>query len=165
MRRLVVCLLLGFVATAAYAAKPDDTIDHPSCKACGMDRTLFIYSRMLIEYDDGKVVPTCSLHCAALNLAGSLSHSPTAIKVADYEDHELIDAQSAVWVIGGDHPGVMSIRGKWAFSDRAKAERFIAQTGGSLATFVDAVKATYADMYQDTLTFREKRKGSPTNKP
>ena len=47
---------------------------------------------------------------------------------------------------------------KWAFENQADAEQFIKQSGGDLASFEDALKAAYEDMYQDTKMIREKRK-------
>lgn len=165
MRHLVLCLLLSVATVVVSAAEQADIAVDPSCKTCGMDRAMFARSRMLTEYDDGKTMATCSLHCAALDLAGSLSHAPVAIRVADYDSHLLIDAQNAVWVVGGNLPGVMSARGKWAFSSRAQAEKFVAEHGGTIEIFANAVNAAYEDMYRDTLMLREKRKIQTKSKP
>ena len=62
------------------------------------------------------------------------------------------------WVIGGEKPGVMSKRAKWAFEKEADARDFIKTNGGILATFDDAIKAAYEDMYADTKMIRERRK-------
>ena len=63
-----------------------------------------------------------------------------------------------MWVIGGNKMGVMTKRAKWAFADETAAQSFIAQNGGNLAGFEEAIKATFEDMYQDTKMIREKRK-------
>jgi len=115
-----------------------------------MDRGKFAHSRMLIEYDDGTLVPTCSLHCVAVDLANNLDRSPRTIKVADYNNFALIDAETASWVVGGNRPGVMSARGKWAFATHTQAEKFMAENGGDSVTFESAIKEAYADMYKDT---------------
>ena len=60
-------------------------------------------------------------------------------------------------MIGGSKPGVMTKRAKWAFADKPAAEAFIKENGGQLASFDDAMKATYEDMYTDTKMIREKR--------
>ncbi len=44
----------------------DDIDAHRSCASCGMDRKAYGYSRMLIQYEDGAMVGTCSLHCAVV---------------------------------------------------------------------------------------------------
>jgi len=123
-----------------------------------MDRGMFDYSRMLIEYDDGTTAPFCGLHCAAVSMASNIDKTPKSIKVADFNGKQLIDAESAFWVIGGSKPGVMSKRGKWAFEKKADAEAFITANQGTLGGFEDAMKASYEDMYSDTKMIREKRK-------
>ncbi|MRR36998.1 NosL family protein, partial [bacterium] len=49
-------------------------------------------------------------------------------------------------------------RAKWAFESRADAEAFIKENGGKPASFDEAIKAAYEDMYADTKMIREKRK-------
>ena len=70
---------------------------------------------------------------------------------------ELIDAEKAFWVIGGDKPGVMSKRAKWAFVKKEGADAFVKQSGGNAVAFDVAMKAAYEDMYQDTKMIRERR--------
>ena len=135
-------LLLG------AAALPHDIKKHPECVYCGMDRDRFSASRMLVEYDDGKAVPTCSIHCTAIDLALNPRKGVKASLVGDYDTRVLLDAEKAFWVVGGDRRGVMSIRGKWAFGDRKAAERFVKEHGGAIATYDDAMKATFEDMYE-----------------
>ena len=159
---LLICSLL-FGVSAFAQANPDITL-HKSCSLCGMSRDAFSFSRMVIEYDDGTVVAACSLHCAALDLANNIDKTPKSIKVADFNGKQLIDAESAFWVIGGKRPGVMSKRGKWAFEKKEGAEGFIKSNGGALAGFEEAIKAAYEDMYEDTKMIRDKRKMMRSNK-
>ncbi len=121
---------------------------HPECKYCGMDRRRYAYSRMLVEYHGGTAVGTCSIHCTALDLALNPDKMAKAILVGDFETKKLIDAEKAIWVIGGDKTGVMSIRGKWAFDEKSRAEDFIRKHGGSLGTYDEAMKTTFEDMYE-----------------
>src|SRR5512139_2929473 len=100
------------------AVLPDDIRKHPECVYCGMDRDRYSYSRMLVEYDDGKAVPTCSIHCTGIDLALNPHKGVKASLVGDYDTRAMLDAERAFWVVGGDRKGVMSIRGKWAFGDR-----------------------------------------------
>ena len=140
------------------AAADEDQVKHPACPYCGMDRTKFAHSRALITYDDGTVVGTCSLHCAAIDLSLKIDKTPVSIMVADYNTKELTDAEAAHWVIGGDRMGVMTRRAKWAFADQAGANAFVATHGGSPAVFAAAVKSAFEDMYADLQMIREKRK-------
>ena len=149
-------LLLSGVARADHHM--GDVKDGPSCKYCGMDRAKFASSRMLVEYDDGTKLSACSLHCVAVDLANQIDRTPAAIKVADTNTQALVDAEKAVWVLGGAKPGVMTKRAKWAFADKAGADAFVKQNGGTIVSFEDAVKAAYEDLYQDNKMIREKRK-------
>ena len=152
---IVVCIILG---GAVKLQAEDDIGLHKNCIHCGMDRAAFNFSRMLIEYDDGTIAATCSIHCAAMNLANNIDKTPQAIKVADFNSKQLINAENAFWVIGGNRPGVMSKRGKWAFEARIDAEAFLKANQGKLVSFEEAMKAAYDDMYADTNMIREKRK-------
>ncbi|MCX5806058.1 MAG: nitrous oxide reductase accessory protein NosL [Proteobacteria bacterium] len=151
----IICINMFWTGTAFSEADIDT---NKACSYCGMDRGQFSHSRMLIIYDDGTELAVCSLHCAAVDLAIHLDKTPKTIKVGDYNTKKLIDAEQALWVIGGTKPGVMTKRGKWAFERKADADAFIKANGGSIATFDEAIKATYEDMYADTKMIREKRK-------
>jgi hypothetical protein len=158
MRSLAVASLLALAAAPLGAAAQEDLRASPSCRHCGMDREKFASSRMVVEYDDGSAVGTCSIHCAAVDLAVTLDKAPTTFKVADLASKHLVDAEKASWVLGGGKPGVMTRRAKWAFADRAAAEVFAKEQGGTLVTFEEAMKASFEDMYQDTRMIREKRR-------
>jgi copper chaperone NosL len=130
----------------------------PSCKYCGMDRAKYAPSRMVVEFDDGTKLHACSLHCTAVDLATQIDRTPVAIQVADFGTQALVDAEKAIWVLGGSKPGVMTKRGKWAFSEKGAADAFVKENGGAIVSFDDAMKAAYEDMYQDTKMIRERRK-------
>jgi copper chaperone NosL len=155
--RKVAFTVMFLLLFASYALSAEDIVQVPSCKYCGMDREKFNFSRMYIEYDQGKSEGFCSIHCAAVDLSVNIDKTPRTIFVADYGTKELIDAEKAFWVIGGEKPGVMTKRGKWAFKLKNDADGFIKQSGGALATFDDAMNATYQDMYQDSKMIRERR--------
>jgi copper chaperone NosL len=151
----VVCLVLEGMA---FAQTKDDINLHKQCRHCGMDRLSFDFSRMLIEYEDGSVSAVCSLHCAAIDLANNIDKAPKSISVADFNGRKLIDAEKAFWVIGGKKPGVMTKIAKWAFEKKDDAQNFMETDQGKLASFDEAMKSAYEDMYADTKMIREKRK-------
>jgi len=159
MKKLVVicALLLACGTGIAVALDQADIAKHTSCAYCGMDRMKFAHSRMLIEYADGSSAGLCSLHCGALDLANQLDKMPEAIRVGDFNTKELIDGEQAVWVLGGSVKGVMTGRAKWAFGDKAAAEKFIVANGGEVVDFEAAINAAYEDMYKDTRMIRKKR--------
>ena len=127
-------LCTGVVAFAA------NKVESPkSCKQCGMDRVSFAYSRMMIVYADGTTAGTCSLNCAAVEMKGNKGKKVKTLRVADYTTKKLIDAKSAVWVIGGSKEGVMTSIPKWAFVTKSEAERFVKGNGGRIADFNEAL--------------------------
>jgi copper chaperone NosL len=160
MKKILILFLAGLfvlsLTTGLYAH--EDVPKHPSCKYCGMDREKFAHSRMLIEYDDGSQVGTCSLHCTAIDMALNLDKTPKLLWVGDYGTRSLINAEKAFWVIGGGKPGVMTKRAKWAFAEKAAAEKFIQENGGTLGDFDAALKAAYEDIAEDTKMIRERRR-------
>lgn len=160
MMKRCALLLVVFcsIALFGFTPVPDDLQKEPSCKYCGMDRTKFAHSRMLVVYDDGTMVGVCSIHCMAVDFALNIDKTPQSIQVGDYNTKNLIDAEKAFWVIGGSKPGVMTKQAKWAFEKKEDAEKFIAEFGGMLSTFDDAMKSAYESMYADTKMIREKRK-------
>ena len=155
---LLMTLVVLSVFLAGVVLAQDDVKKHPSCKFCGMDREKFAHSRMFIQYDDGSTEGTCSVHCAAIDLVLNLDKTPRAIQVGDYNTKNLIDAEKALWVIGGSKMGVMTKRAKWAFEKKEDAEKFLKENGGKLASFDEALKAAYDDIYEDTKMIRERRK-------
>jgi nitrous oxide reductase accessory protein NosL len=151
-------VLASMLITGLPALAQQDVDQHGSCKYCGMDRKTFAHSRMLLVYEDGSQLGSCSLHCVAVDLALNIDKTPKTIQVADFNTKSLIDAQEAVWVLGGAKPGVMSKRAKWAFEKKEDADAFIKGNGGALVDFETAIKAAYEDMYSDTKMIRERRK-------
>ncbi len=158
MRTIALAVSVGVALSFTPALAQEDVQQHASCKFCGMDRGKFAHARMLIQYEDGSSTGLCSLHCAAVELAGNLDKAPASIHVGDAGTRKLIDAEKATWVVGGSKPGVMTVRGKWAFETREAAETFAKENGGTLATFDEALKAAYEDLYADLAMIRAKRK-------
>lgn len=168
MTRRSAAALAGLLALSGVARADHhlgDVKEGPSCKSCGMDRARFASSRMVIAYDDGSRLSACSLHCAAVDLVNQIDKTPAAIKVADLNAQTLLDAEQAVWVLGGSRPGVMTRRAKWAFADRASADAFVRANGGAVVSFEDALKAAYEDMYQDSRMIRERRRAMKARQP
>ena len=148
-------VLLAGAAGAGAAEKDVERI--PSCQYCGMDRARFASTRMLVEYGNKTTIGTCSIHCAAVDLAQSYGKEIAAILVADHRGGRLVDAAKAVWVIGARVPGVMAAKSRVAFASRGDAEAFRRENGGELADFEMALDTTFLDMPADTRSIREWR--------
>jgi nitrous oxide reductase accessory protein NosL len=155
---LLAGFFLGLLLISGNLYAQADIEKHKSCPYCGMDREQFAHSRVLIIYDDGSEVGLCSLHCAAVDLSLKLDKTPKSIEVGDYNTKKLVDAEKAIWVIGGTKPGVMSKNAKWAFEKKEDAESFAKYYRGKISMFDQAIKVTYQDMYTDTKMIREKKK-------
>jgi nitrous oxide reductase accessory protein NosL len=133
---LLLVLSLGSVSLAAEKVEAPD-----ACVHCGMDRTKFGHSRMIVTYTDDSSAGTCSLNCVVTDLRKNRDKSVKSYQVADYNTRKLIDAQKAYWIIGGSKKGVMTPVAKWAFTDENGAKSFIKANGGKPATFDEALKA------------------------
>lgn len=157
--RVVIWMIsVCFLLVAAPAAKAQPDVDkHPSCPYCGMDRAKFAHSRMLINYQGGSSVGTCSLHCAVIDQSLKIDLIPAQVLVGDFGSKKLINAERAYWVMGGDKMGVMTSRAKWAFENQKDAQKYINDHGGKLVTYEDAVKGAFEDMYKDIQMIRKKR--------
>jgi copper chaperone NosL len=129
-----------------------------ACHYCGMKKAMFGHSWVIVEREDGTKVGTCSVHCAAVDMALHIDMPAKEITVGDYDRKNQIDADTAFWVIGGKKMGVMTTRAKWAFESKGSADAFMNEYGGRPATFEEVMKASFEDMYQDTLMIQKKRK-------
>jgi nitrous oxide reductase accessory protein NosL len=154
----IVLFMVLFLISGGLLCAQEDIQKHKNCPYCGMSREQFAHTRILVTYDDGTEVGLCSLHCAAVELSLKLDKTPRSVQVGDYNTKKLIDVEQASWVIGGSKPGVMSRNGKWAFATKEDAAAFMGGNGGTVASFDQAMKAAYEDMYADTKMIRDRRK-------
>jgi nitrous oxide reductase accessory protein NosL len=142
--------LVLLCATETTVLAQVDINDHRSCGNCGMDRKAYGFSRMLVQYEDGTVVGTCSLHCAVAELDANPTRTVKSLLVADRDSRTLLDAEKAVWVMGGKKRGVMTERPKWAFASKEDADVFIRANGGKIVTWTEALAAAREDAARKT---------------
>lgn len=154
MARLLVLSAILLIHFWGSSARAEDAV----CRYCGMKRSQYPHSWVIVAHTDGSVEMVCSVHCAAIDMALHTEKQVSHITVADYKTHRQIPAEKAFWVIGGDRTGVMTARAKWAFKAKEDAQRFIKDHGGKLADFDAVMKAAFEDMYQDTLMIRKKQR-------
>lgn len=134
--------LILLTANVTIMAAQDDIEEHRECAYCGMDRKAYGYSRMLVVYEDGVESGVCSLHCALVEIDANRERPIRTLLVADRDTRSLIDADKAVWVMGGKKRGVMTERPKWAFSTEAAARAFTERYGGTIVTLEEAMRVT-----------------------
>lgn len=135
----IALLLIMSFGTAGLAAEKVEAPE--ACKQCGMDRTKFGHSRMVVTYADGSSTGTCSINCVVTDGKAQMGKKVKSYQVADFNTRKLTDAPKATWVIGGKKRGVMTPLPKWAFVDKKDADAFIKENGGKLASFDEALKA------------------------
>jgi len=150
--------VVAVVLAVAFVSATFVLADENSCAYCGMKKAMFGHSWVTVTHEDGSVVGVCSVHCAAIDMALNIDKPAKKITVGDFNSKKQIDADTAYWVIGGNKMGVMTARAKWAFDSKESADSFIKQHGGRPATFEEVMKATFEDMYEDTLMIQKKRK-------
>jgi nitrous oxide reductase accessory protein NosL len=154
---------LQFMPRTAPDANPlqDELAKYPRCPYCGMDRTQWHHSRHLVRYDDDLVDGTCSIHCLTLSLMLNLDRGPKAIYAADFGSAEAIkpltSADGATYLIGSDLKGTMTTNSKMAFASDERARAAMAEHGGNLGGFDDALRRTHLDMAADTVMIRSRR--------
>jgi nitrous oxide reductase accessory protein NosL len=127
-------------ATPALANLPKDVEHHPSCAMCEMNRGQFAHSRALVEWEDGTKTGLCSINCVVAVTSQDPNRKLKSVRVADYDTKQLLDAATAVWVVGGSVKGVMTPEPKWAFATKEAAEGFIKKNGGEIVTYDEAHK-------------------------
>jgi len=154
---------LQFIPKTAPDDKPleNELQKHPKCPYCGMDRTQWHHSRHLVQYDDGLVDGTCSIHCLAVSLSLNLDRGPKVIYAADFGSGEkikpLVEVDKASYLIGSDLKGTMTKKSKMAFASADLAKTAQAEHGGDLGSFDDALREAYLGMHADTVQIRKGR--------
>lgn len=150
MPRIVIALffclsMISIFSTTVQAEDQMDISQHRECSECGMDRKAYGFSRMLVIFSDGKEVGVCSLHCAVQVMDSKKGETVKALLVADRNSHDLVAAEKAFWVLGGEKRGVMTMRAKWAFTTKEAAQDFVKEYGGEIVTWDEALAAAKTD--------------------
>ena len=154
---------LQFIPKTAPDEKPleNELKKYPKCPYCGMDRTKWNHSRHLVQYEDGLVDGTCSIHCLSISLSLNIDRGPKAIYAADFgsdkEIKPLVDVDKATYLIGSKLKGTMTKSSKMAFASADAAKAAQAAKGGETGNFDDALKASYMSMANDTMMIRKRR--------
>ncbi len=154
---------LQFMPKSPPDTKPleDELKKYPRCPYCGMSRKKWHHSRHLVQYDDGLVDGTCSIHCLAISLSLNLDRGPKAIYAADFgsdaEIKPLVEVDKATYLVGAKLKGTMSAVSKMAFASTDQAKAVQSTKGGELADFDQTLKQTYLGMAMDTKMIRKRR--------
>jgi nitrous oxide reductase accessory protein NosL len=146
MKNIIILSFITLLMYPAFSGAMETVEDPKTCTQCGMNRTMFAHSRMLVIYPDESTVGVCSLHCAAEELNNNQDKQVTSLMVADYYTKELMNARTAAWVVGGNIKGVMTAVAKWAFAREEDALKFIAENGGVINSFDQAMNSASKEL-------------------
>jgi copper chaperone NosL len=128
-----------------------------ACPNCGMILKKWAHTNHEFTNSEGHF-RTCSIHCVA-DMNKKSGEEPRDVRVALHlHPEEMIPAEKAVYVIGSKDPGTMTKVSKLAFKSRADAEKFVAQKGGKIATFSEALAAATAELPKAKPMLQAKRK-------
>lgn len=121
-----------------YAHEPlenQGSSERPSCRVCGMWIDEYIKSAAELVYKDGHKEWTCGVACMLREVddAGGLS-AFESVKVHDWMSGELVDAETATYVLGSRVIPDM-VPNYIAFAKRDEAEAFAVKEGGEIIDF------------------------------
>ncbi|MBI4773231.1 MAG: nitrous oxide reductase accessory protein NosL [Deltaproteobacteria bacterium] len=157
-RIVIVFLMLGMwpVAVPDPVRSQDFKFKFPKCPFQDLFQT-----PIYIEFTDGKSMGARSLHCLAIYLSMRFDRQIKGIAVGDYYTKEIIDAETAYWVISEDKKNPTTGRDKSAFGREIEARLYAEQTGGRVVAFDEAIKAAFEDM-KDTVLQKLNKEGRRT---
>lgn len=128
-------LLLVLMSIQVSAHEPHAPQERASCRVCGMWIDEYQKSAAELVFKDGKKEWTCGVACMLREVedAGGISEFQS-VKVHDWVSGELVDAQTATYVIGS-HVIPDMVPNYIAFAKREEAEAFAAKEGGDVIDF------------------------------
>jgi len=130
--------LLTFLALFHHSPSIMAEEAREDCRLCGMWIDQYMHTRHVLTTEDGKQISFCSVTCAANYIkrhGGESQH----LQVADYLTAELVNVESAFYLLGSDAPPVMSYNSIIAFKSFAEADNFRQLHGGKIMTFTEAL--------------------------
>ncbi len=106
------------------------------CPICNMDIRQYYKTSYAVVYKDGSKKHFCSMSCLKKVLG---SKNIKTIYVADAKKGKMIEAKSAIYVIGSKIPATMGAKkSKFAFSSKVDAVAFQKKYGGIIGNFAQA---------------------------
>lgn len=129
-----ILMLIQFTLLSA-SVSAEEAHKRESCRVCGMWIDQYQKSAAELVYKDGKKEYTCGVACMLREVedAGGIS-AFESVKVHDWVSGELVDAQTATYVLGSKVIPDM-VPNYIAFAKREEAEAFAAKEGGELIDF------------------------------
>lgn len=135
---ILALFLLMLMSIRVSAHEQHEPQERPSCRVCGMWIDEYQKSAAELVYKDGHKESTCGVACMLREVedAGGMS-AFQSVKVHDWVSGELVDAQTATYVLGSKIIPDM-VPNYIAFAKREEAEAFAAKEGGEVIDFTIA---------------------------
>lgn len=129
-------MLMVFLFTLMQGwASAEETHKRESCRVCGMYIDQYLKSAAELVYKDGKKEYACGVACMLriVEDEGGID-AFESVKVHDWVSGELVDAQTATYVLGSNVIPDM-VPNYIAFAKREDAMAFVAKEGGEVIDF------------------------------
>ncbi len=139
-KKLILLVSLSLALFAFDKNLPDGKImGTASCPVCSMHIKKFYKTSHAVVYNDGKKEHFCSITCLAKTMKNRKDIK--TIYVADASNGKLINAKSAIYVIGSKVPSTMGGSSRLAFASQSSADTFQKKYGGKIGNFSMALEA------------------------
>ncbi len=125
------------------------------CPTCGMTLPMF-YKTNHAATHKGHTEQYCSIHCLAEENVKNNANL-TDVKVVDVTSLKFIDASKATYVVGSSKKGTMTMKSKYAFANKADADKFAKKFGGDVVNYDAAYKAALKGLDKEMMMISKKQ--------
>ena len=136
--KILAFFFLTFLSLVYCASNAVAEEAREECSLCGMWIDQYMHTRHVLTEEDGEQISFCSVTCAARHIKRS-GEDVQHLEVADYLTAELVNVESAFYLLGSDAPPVMSYTSIIAFKSLAEADNFRKLHGGKIMTFAEVL--------------------------
>ncbi len=134
-----------------------ESIQVTNCPNCGMVLKEWAHTNHEFSNSEGHF-RTCSIHCLA-DMRKKSGLEPTNVVAALHlHPEKMVPADKAVYVIGSKDTGTMTQVSKLAFESSVAAGKFVAEKGGKMATFSEALAVATKELPEAKPTIEGNRK-------
>ena len=135
------------------------------CPVCGMSLKMFYKTSHTSKTHNETSKHYCSMRCLVLDMKNHDINTDT-IKVVDAKSEELIDANTAFYVLGSKIAGTMTKVSKLAFKNESDAKEFVKKYRGKVVSFEKALLEAKVSLASDIemITKKKEKKMYPMGK-
>lgn len=159
---LIGIMLVGFAsivnaAEIMHPMKDQKQFTKGNCPNCGMMLNMWARTRHTFTLSEGNF-ETCSIRCMA-DFSQKAGENPQNVNVAIYHHPEkMIPAEKAIYVIGSDAKGAMTMKSKIAFGSKDEVEKFVGSHGGKVENFSKTLTMATSELEKSRPKIAMKRK-------